>query len=159
MFCSLKYNGRSYNERYTDWNFCNGTDGCNPWNYVRSFNIMGRKRKNDPFAVEEVEILDPDFKQPQMIIQLRKVVDSIGNPKPLHWVRTDSDRNIWVAHKHAKTIVNMYDQLTSKEATSSVVQNRQDPAINARRTRLKREFMQRLQTTVGLQSILEELRA
>jgi len=120
---------------------------------------MGRKRKNDPFAVEEVEVFDPDFKQPQMIIQLRKIVDSIGNPKPLHWVRTDGDRNIWVAHKHAKTIVEMYDRLTSEEATSSVVQNRQDPAINAQRTRLKREFMQRLQTTVGLQSILESLRA
>ena len=121
---------------------------------------MGRKRKNDPFAVEEVEAFDPDFKQPQMIIQLRKIVDSIGNPKPLHWVRTDGGRNIWVAHKHAKTIVDMYDRLTSQESTSfSSVDNRQDPAINAKRTRLKREFMQRLQTTVGLQSILEELRA
>lgn len=120
---------------------------------------MGRKRKNDPFAIDEVEAFDPDFKQPQMIIQLRKIVDSIGNPKPLHWVRTDGGRNIWVAHKHAKTIVGMYDRLTSEEATSSVVQNRQDPAINARRTRLKREFMHRLQSTVGLQSILEELRA
>jgi hypothetical protein len=120
---------------------------------------MGRKRKNDPFAVEEVEVFDPDFKQPQMIIQLRKIVDSIGNPKPLHWVRTDNGRNVWVAHKHAKTIVNIYDQLTSKEATSSAVQNRQDPAINAGRIRIKRQFMQNLQTTKGLQDIIEGLRA
>jgi len=120
---------------------------------------MGRKRKNDPFAVEEVEVFDPDFKQPQMIIQLRKIVDSIGNPKPLHWVRTDNGRNVWVAHKHAKTIVNIYDQLTSQEATSSAVQNRQDPAINAGRIRIKRQFMQNLQTTKGLQDIIEGLRA
>ncbi len=120
---------------------------------------MGRKRKNDPFAVEEVEVFDPDFKQPQMIIQLRKIVDSIGNPKPLHWVRTDNGRNVWVAHKHAKTIVNIYDQLTSQEATSSTVQNRQNPAINAGRVRIKRQFMQNLQTTKGLQDIIEGLRA
>ena len=120
---------------------------------------MGRKRKNDPFAVEEVEVFDPDFKQPQMIIQLRKIVDSIGNPKPIHWVRTDNGRNVWVAHKHAKTIVNIYDQLTSQEATSSAVQNRQDPAINAGRIRIKRQFMQNLQTTKGLQDIIEGLRA
>ena len=120
---------------------------------------MGRKRKNDPFAVEEVEQFDPDFKQPQMIIQLRKIVDSIGNPKPLHWVRTDNGRNVWVAHKHAKTIVNIYDQLTSQEATSSAVQNRQDPAINAGRIRIKRQFMQNLQTTKGLQDIIEGIRA
>jgi len=121
---------------------------------------MGRKRKNDPFAVEEVEQFDPDFKQPQMIIQLRKIVDSIGNPKPLHWVRTDNGRNVWVAHKHAKTIVNIYDQLTSQESTSfSSVDNRMDPAVNATRARLKRQFMQNLQTTEGLQDILEGLRA
>ena len=29
--------------------------------------------------------LQPDFKQESMIMQLRKIVDSIGNPTPLHW--------------------------------------------------------------------------
>ena len=120
---------------------------------------MGRKRKNDPFAVEEVETFDPDFKQPQMIIQLRKIVDSIGNPKPLHWVRTDNGRNVWVAHKHAKTIVDIYNQLTSSESVSNEVNNRVDPAVNAARNRIKQQFMQNLQTTAGLQDILEGLRA
>ena len=121
---------------------------------------MGRKRKNDPFAVEEVEAFDPDFKQPQMIIQLRKIVDSIGNPKPLHWVRTDNGRNVWVAHKHARTIVHIYDKLTSQESTSfGAVDNRMDPAINATRNRIKQRFMQNLQTTDGLMDILEGLRS
>jgi len=124
---------------------------------------MGRKRKNDPFAIDDiVEELNPDFKHPQMIIQLRKIVDSIGNPKPLNYVRADNGRDgrtIWVAHKHAKTIVDIYDSLTSEEAVSSAVQNRQDPAINATKARIKNEFMQNLQTSAGLLQILKELRA
>jgi len=100
----------------------------------------------------------PDFKQESMIMQLRKVVDSIGNPKPLHWVRTDNGRNIWVAHKHAVKIVDLYDRLTSREAKSSYVDNRIDPVVNAQMTRAKRQLTDALQTTEGLQNLIKELR-
>ena len=77
----------------------------------------------------DIEVLNPDYKQTQMIIQIRKIVDSIGNPNPLHWVRTESGRKCWIAHKHAKTIVKIYDALTSEESQSYVVQNRQRPEV------------------------------
>jgi len=102
--------------------------------------------------------LQPDFKQESMIMQLRKIVDSIGNPTPLHWVRTDNGRNVWIAYKHAKTIISLYDRLTSREATGIFVDNRTDPAINATLTRAKRQLTESLQTTEGLNNLIKELR-
>ena len=106
----------------------------------------------------DIEVLNPDYKQTQMIIQIRKIVDSIGNPNPLHWVRTESGRKCWIAHKHAKTIVKIYDMLTSEESQSSVVQNRQRPEINAERQRARQQFVDNLQTYEGLTNIIKELR-
>lgn len=104
------------------------------------------------------DTLMPDFKQETMIMQLRKIVDSIGNPNPLHWVRTDNGRNVWIAHKHAKVIVDLYDRLTSREAKSSHVDNRLDPSINANMTRAKQQLVESLQTTEGLKILIKELR-
>lgn len=104
------------------------------------------------------ETLAPDYKQVSMIMQLRKIVDSIGNPKPLHWVRTDNGRNVWVAHKHAVKIVDLYDRLTSREAKSTFVDNRIDPAVNATMTRAKQQLAESLQTTEGLQTLIKEMR-
>jgi len=109
-------------------------------------------------APENDEALGPDFKQETMIMQLRKIVDSIGNPTPLHWVRTDNGRNVWIAHKHARTIVDLYDRLTAREAKSSYVDNRMDAAVNASMTRAKRQLVEALQTTEGLNTLIKELR-
>jgi len=117
-----------------------------------------KRRTKLKIDVDHDEILAPDFKQETMIMQLRKIVDSIGNPSPLHWVRTDNGRNVWIAHKHAKTIVNLYDRLTSREAKSSYVDNRIDPAINATMTRAKQQLVESLQTTDGLNNLIKELR-
>ena len=117
-----------------------------------------KRRTKLKIDVDQDETFAPDFKQESMIMQLRKLVDSIGNPSPLHWVRTDNGRNVWVAHKHAKTIVNLYDRLTSREATGIFVDNRTDPAINATLTRAKRQLTESLQTTEGLNNLIKELR-
>lgn len=116
------------------------------------------KMKIDIPAPESDESLAPDFKQETMIMQLRKIVDSIGNPSPIWHVRTDNGRTIWVAHKHAKTIVDLYDRLTAREAKSSYVDNRIDAAVNSTMFRAKQQLIQSLQTTDGLLTLLKELR-
>ena len=119
-----------------------------------------RTKLDREFGYQDIEAdLHPDFKQETMIMQLRKIVDSIGNPNPLHWVRTDNGRNVWIAHKHAKVIVDLYDRLTSREAKSSHVDNRIDPSINASMTRAKQQLISALQTTEGLQALIKELRS
>ena len=119
---------------------------------------MKRRTKIDIPAPESEETLAPDFNQETMIMQLRKIVDSIGNPKPLWHVRTDNGRTIWVAHKHAKSIVSLYDRLTAREAKSQFVDNRMDAAINSTMFRAKQQLIQSLQTTDGLLNLLKELR-
>ena len=118
--------------------------------------IMKRRTKVKIEMVEDT--FAPDFKQESMIMQLRKVVDSIGNPNPLHWVRTDNGRNIWVAHKHARKIVELYDNLTSREAKSSYVDNRMNPTLNASLTRAKQQLTESMQTTAGLQELIKQIR-
>lgn len=117
---------------------------------------MKRRTKVKIEMVEDT--FAPDFKQESMIMQLRKVVDSIGNPNPLHWVRTDNGRNIWVAHKHARKIVELYDNLTSREAKSSYVDNRMNPTLNASLTRAKQQLTESMQTTAGLQELIKQIR-
>ncbi len=98
------------------------------------------------------EKLDPDYIEEQMIVQLRKVVDSIGNPKPLHWVRTDNGRNVWVAHKHAVRLVKLHDELTVSGRSIFC------PEINANKHRFKRQFVSEIQTTEGLKKYLTALK-
>ena len=98
------------------------------------------------------EKLDPDYIEEQMIVQLRKVVDSIGNPKPLHWVRTDNGRNVWIAHKHAVRLVKLHDELTVSGRSIFA------PEINANKHRFKRKFVTEIQTTEGLKKYLRVLR-
>ena len=117
---------------------------------------MKRRTKVKIEMVEDT--FAPDFKQESMIMQLRKVVDSIGNPSPLHWVRTDNGRNVWVAHKHARKIVELYDNLTSREAKSSYVDNRMNPTLNASLTRAKQQLTESMQTTAGLQELIKQIR-
>lgn len=107
------------------------------------------------------EILNPDYKQETMIMQLRKIVDSIGNPKPLNHVRADNKRNgrrLWIAHKHAVRIVELYDALTSGDAKSTNVQNRQDPAINAAKARAKQQLVDALQNFDTLEVLVNNMK-
>ena len=117
---------------------------------------MGRKRKFDPFEIDVVEDqLGEDFKNPQMIVQIRKVVDSEGNPNPIHWVYTDSGRKAWVAFKHAKNILKLWNLVTSEESNSMAVQNRVRPEVLAERQRAKRELTEKLQTYNGLMEVIQ----
>lgn len=107
------------------------------------------------------EVLNADYKQETMIMQLRKIVDSIGNPKPINHVVADNGRNgrkLWVAHKHAKTLVEMYDVLTSADAKSTDVQSRQDPSINAVKRRAKQQLVDSMQSFDTLEVLVNKMK-
>jgi hypothetical protein len=118
---------------------------------------MGRKRKIDPFEIDvEEEVLGEDYKVEQVIVQLRKIVDSIGNPSSLHWVQTDKGGKVWVGHKNAKMILRLFDLSTNRAAKDmSYVSNRMRPEYIAAQTRAKSELTEKLQTAAGLKALVK----
>lgn len=100
------------------------------------------------------DILDPSFKETQMIIQLRKVVDSIGNPRPLSSVKTDDGDEVPVTTEQAKYLCDLFDRL------DTTGQNRRSiftPEIRAKKNELKRILVSKMQRTSGLTHILENM--
>lgn len=118
---------------------------------------MARKRKFDPFEVDvQEDQLNPDYKAEQVIVQLRKIVDSEGNPKPLHWIETDKGGKVWVGFKNARMILRLFDLATNRAAKDmGYVSNRQRPEYIAAQTRVKAQMTEKLQTAKGLKELVE----
>ena len=120
--------------------------------------VMARKRKFDPFEIDvQEDALGADYKAEQVIVQLRKLVDSEGNPTNdfMHWIKTDTG-TVWVGFKNAKMILRLFDLATNRAAKDmGYVSNRQRPELIAAQTRAKAEITEKLQTKVGLQALVK----
>lgn len=113
------------------------------------------RRKQDEFDMEVEEQYGSDFKAEQVIIQLRKVVDSEGNPSPIHWIETDKGK-IWVGFKNARAILGLFDSLTNRSARDGgYVSNRVRPEFIAAQTRVKAQLTEQMQTASGLKQLIE----
>lgn len=119
---------------------------------------MGRKRKFDPFEIDvQEDVLGEDYKAEQVIVQLRKLVDSEGNPTNdfMHWIKTDTG-TVWVGFKNAKMILRLFDLATNRAAKDmGYVSNRQRPELIAAQTRAKAEITDKLQTKLGLKALVK----
>ena len=106
----------------------------------------------------EEEDLSPDYVAEQVICQVRKIVDSIGNPTQLHWVQTGADRKggkLWIGHKNAQLLLNLFDKCTNRAAKEmGYVSNRQRPEMIAAQTRAKAQLTEKLQTVKGLKELI-----
>lgn len=112
-------------------------------------------RKQDIFDMEPEEQFGEDFKQEQVIVQLRKVVDSEGNPNPIHWIETDSGK-IWIGFKNARRLISLFDRLTNRSARDGgFVSNQMRPEFIASQTRAKVLLTEKMQTVSGLKQLVE----
>lgn len=118
---------------------------------------MGRKRKFDPFEIDvHDEALGEDYKAEQVVVQLRKLLDSEGNPTNdyMHWIQTDTTK-VWVGFKNAKLILKLFDLATNRAAKDmGYVSNRQRPEYIAAQTRAKAQLTEKLQTGSGLKELV-----
>jgi hypothetical protein len=121
---------------------------------------MCRKRKVDPFEINvEEEILGDDFKAEQVIVQLRKVVDSGDGADPIHWVHTDKGGKVWVATRNARLIVKLFNRITNEAATNGgYVSNRVRPEYIAAQTKAKAQLIESMQTAAGLRDLVKFVR-
>ena len=58
---------------------------------------------------------DDEFTAPPMYEQLGKVLDSVGNPRPIEWVTTDDGYQVRISAYEAQTILNSVNKVPSKE--------------------------------------------
>ena len=96
---------------------------------------------------------DPDYIEQPMILQLMKIVDSIGNPKPLHYVRTDDGDEVYVGHKAASKLVELFRNSDNNSKFDSVW----NPEKGASMHHMKREFLSNIQYTKGLREALAKV--
>ena len=133
---------------------------------VKNKMIMKRKRNLNPFEAEEwnsfrrgidvEEVFGEDYKAEQVIMQIRKVVDSIGNPAALNWVTTDKGGKVWIGHKNAKLLLVFFDLCTNRSSQDTgYVSNRQRPELIAAQNRAKTELTEKLQTAKGLKELVK----
>lgn len=81
-----------------------------------------------------------DYIAEQVIMQLRKVVDSIDSPVSLNWITTDKGGKVWVGHKNAKKIVSLFNIST--------------PSADYLQLKAKEKLTEQLQTADGLRSLM-----
>ena len=79
---------------------------------------------------------DEGFKQERMFMQLGKIVDSRGNPKPLDSVKTDDGKTIMCKSSTAKKIMDMERSITQQGGK-------------------KEKFMNMIQKSDGLNKVID----
>jgi hypothetical protein len=57
---------------------------------------------------------DPEYKETPMVEQLGKVVDSIGNPRPIEHVYTDDGYQVGITGAEAQTILRSIQYVTTQ---------------------------------------------
>lgn len=96
---------------------------------------------------------EPDYKEQPMILQLMKIEDSIGNPKPLTHVRTDDGDEVFVGEKAAKTLLKLFRHAEPSSKFDTVF----NPEMGATRLKWKRNFLRNIQYTKGLTMVLDKV--
>jgi hypothetical protein len=72
---------------------------------------------------------DEEFVAPPMYEQLGKVVDSIGNPKPIKWVTTDDGYQIRVTGREAQLIIKSIQHVPVKKRVDYLRKIQQSPGL------------------------------
>ena len=96
---------------------------------------------------------EPDYIEQPIILQLMKVVDSFGNPKPLTHVRTDDGDEVLVTHEQASTLVDLFRTLDTTTKYDTVW----EPEKGAFMFHWKRKFLADIQRTEGLKDALTKV--
>ena len=61
---------------------------------------------------------DPEYEQTPMYEQLGKVVDSVGNPRPIEWVTTDDGYQVRVSGREAQLIMQSVQHVPVKNRSA-----------------------------------------
>lgn len=73
-----------------------------------------KKRTKEKIIEDVDEVYGLGYKNPLMVLQLAKIIDSEGNPVELNSVQTDDDKTIRVSIEEAKTLHSLYYMVDTK---------------------------------------------
>ena len=88
------------------------------------------------FIMDFEEVLEPEFKNKQVFIQVGKILDSRGNKKEINEVITDDGKTVYIDFETAEKIIKVF----------------QDAPV-----KFKRDLMKQIQYSAGLKKFISHL--